>query len=47
MYGTDKISFLTISKKENPYAPLSEFKTFSFEQTLDSVRVLINEFSFS
>ena len=47
MYGVDTTSFLTINSDSDPYKCMSDFKTMTFEDTLDSVRVLINEFSFA
>lgn len=47
MYGTDVTSFLTVNENTDPYRSMSDFKTMTFENTLDSVRVLINEFSFA
>ncbi|EAR81720.2 SNF2 family amine-terminal protein, partial (macronuclear) [Tetrahymena thermophila SB210] len=47
VYGIDTIDFLTVKQARDPYIEMSEFKTLTFEQALDSVRVLINEFSFA
>lgn len=47
MYGTDVTRFLTVNNDTDQYKSMSDFKTMTFENTLDSVRVLINEFSFA
>ncbi|EGR29252.1 snf2 family n-terminal domain protein [Ichthyophthirius multifiliis] len=48
IYGRDLVNFLSLKKKKNPYQALSQFKiSQTFEQTFDSVKGLIKEFTFS